>query len=248
MMLSRTWLVGALVVSMLGIAQPIIIIDPFLTGTLIAAGGAAALLGAAAIGAGAVGAGAVGAGAAVGAAKLGAVGAGAIGAAKVGAVGAGALGAAAVGAGTVGLAKVGLAATAHSGFSAGVRSSLNNQHSGSYTVSYSSRRHRRSINSVTTAQEVLLRDAYTMDQEKPCGLRLVCELATKGADELEREELLILDLLQRSHSPSSMLVPYEDALDIGRTSTSSAVCAEIYQRCEFDRVQIMQILRQNFEA
>ncbi|XP_045103842.1 uncharacterized protein LOC123499618 [Portunus trituberculatus] len=247
-MLPRTWLVGALVVSMLGVAQPIIIIDPFLAGTLIAAGGAAALLGAATIGAGAVGAGVVGAGAAVGAAKLGAVGAGAIGAAKVGALGAGALGAAGVGVGTVGLAKVGLAATAHSGFSAGVRSSHNNQHSGSYTVSYSNRRHRRGINSITAAQELLLRDAYAMDQEKPCGLRLVCELATKGADELEREELLILDLLYRSHSPDSMLVPYEEALQIGRTSTSSAACAEVYQRCEFDRSQIMHILRQNFVA
>ncbi|XP_063866819.1 uncharacterized protein LOC135103860 [Scylla paramamosain] len=244
----RTWLVGALVVSMLGMAQPIIIIDPFLTGTLIAAGGAAALLGAAAIGAGAVGAGVVGAGAAVGAAKLGAVGAGALGAATVGAVGAGALGAAAVGAGTVGLAKVGLAATAHNGFSAGVRSSLNNQHSGSYSVSYSSRRHRRDINSISAAQEILLRDAYSLDQEKPCGLRLVCEMATKGADELEREELLILDLLHRSHSPDSMLVPYEEALDIGRTSASAAACAEVFQRCEYDRFQIMQLLRQNFAA
>ena len=234
--------------SLMGVVQPILIFDPFLAGAVIAAGGAAALLGAATIGAGAVGAGVVGAGAVVGAAKLGAVGAGAIGAATVGAVGAGALGVAAVGAGKVGLAKVGLGTVVHSGFNAGLSSSLNNQHSGSYSVSYSNRRYRRAIAPISRAQEMLLRDAYAYDQEKPCGLRLVCELATKGADQLEQDEMLIMSLLQQPHSVRSMVVPYEEAAYLGHTSTSATVCAQTYQRCEYNSFQIMQSLRQNFRA
>lgn len=240
----RTWLVAALLVAWAGVAQPIIIVDPFLGGAVLAAGGAAALLGAATIGAGAVGAGVLGAGA-IGAAKVGAAAA----------VGKGVVGAAALGAGKVGLAKVGLAKVGLGTIlsSSSTTSYGSNEHSSSYGRSYGgsasvsiNKRFRREVPGYTAAQELLLRNAFELDQEKPCGLRLVCELATRGSEELAEDERLILRLLQTPHSLNSMAVPYEEAALLGTTSPSGPdACARVYQGCDLNAFQVMELLRTN---
>lgn len=214
----KTWFVAALLVAWVGVAQPFI---------LLATGGAAALLGAATIGAG------IGAGAIVGAG----IGAGAV----VGAgIGAGALVGAKAGLAKVGLAKAGLAKV---GLGTVVSSSSRGYGSNERSTSYGSsirvsKRYRRELPGFTAAQEMLLQKAFELDQEEPCGLRLVCELATRNDAELTENEAMILNLLNQPHSSDSVALHYDEAANLGRTSGPDA-CASVYQRCGSNAAQVM---------
>lgn len=212
----KVWFVAALLVAWAGVAQSFILL-----------GGAAALLGAATIGAG------IGAGALVGAG----IGAGAV----VGAgIGAGAIVGAKAGLAKVGLAKAGLATVGLGALSSSSsRSYGSNERSSSYGGSIRvSKRYRRELPGFTMAQEMLLQKAFELDQEKPCGLRLVCELATRNPEELTENEAIILNLLNQPHSIDSVALHYDEAALLGRTSGPDA-CASVYQRCGSNAAQVM---------
>lgn len=218
----KAWFVAALLVAWVGVAQPFI---------LLATGGAAALLGAATIGAG-IGAGAlvgagIGAGAVVGTGAL--VGAGAVVGAKAGLAKAGLA--------KAGLAKVGLGT---------VLGSSRRDDSHERTSTYGStirvsKRYKRELSSLTVAEELLLQIAYDQDQEVPCGLRMVCELAARKIEELTETEAMILNLLDRPYSLDSAAVRYDEAALLGRIDGIDA-CVSMYQRCPNNSDQVMQQL------
>lgn len=154
-------------------------------------------------------------------------------------IGAGAVVGAKAGLAKAGLAKAGLAKVGLGTVLGSSRRDDSHERTSTYGSTIRvSKRYKRELSSLTVAEELLLQNAYELDQEVPCGLRMVCELAARRTEELTETEAMILNLLDRPHSIDSAAVRYDEAALLGRNGGLD-VCASVYQKCPNNSDQVM---------
>jgi len=111
----------------------------------------------------------------------------------------------------------------------------------------SSARSQRSVDEVEEKKDGLFALIRSMDTLE-CGKNLVCELETKGEEDLEQDEALILSLFSdRKHkkavNPASAKAEYDLAAELGMASRNQVICRQRYASCPYTGDEMMGALR-----
>jgi len=90
----------------------------------------------------------------------------------------------------------------------------------------------------------LIRSMDTLE----CGKNLVCELETKGEEDLEQDEALILSLFsdrkfKKAVNPASAKAEYDLAAELGLASRNQVICRQRYASCPYTSEEMMGALR-----